>query len=81
MRNCAHTSESSDVIDGAMEAADGGAAEALGLSGESAQATVNVRIRKRRHGVVDGRMRNGAERGRRYNREGIWRVRRVGGRR
>lgn len=67
------------MIDGSMEAADGGAAEALGLSGESAQAAVNVGIRKRRHGVVDGRTRNGAGKGRRY-REGIWRVMRVGGR-
>lgn len=62
-----HTSERGDVIDGSMETADGGAAEALRLSGESAQAAIDVGVRESCH-VPVGRM--GIRRGMRMRAEG-----------
>lgn len=43
---------SGDMVQGTMDAADGKAAEALGLAGEGAQAGVNMAVGKRRHSGV-----------------------------
>lgn len=40
------------MVQGTMDAADGKAAEALGLAGEGAQAGVNMAVGKRRHSGV-----------------------------